>query len=286
MRLWLALLAAWLLATSAAFADTRRPAGYVVAVETPDGAPAPILRRQGQELDVLVWTPLFDGDALEVSGKASVAIDTAKDKRLVVDAARSPHRVSGELGGGSRFAGLASRLGELFKAKPDATPTNLVGRSDGALRLRLGDEAGQKVVAGKPIWLAWRGGTPPFDIELRGQTRQRKLDIQALARAQTENGEVKLIIPPHAAGSLRLIVRDAAGQEARAALEVTSAPQVPDWIADGAPPTDMAALAMALHLLMNQPARYDFYAAGLAAALEGAPARELLNRLKRGERPK
>ena len=134
MRLWLALLAAWLLATSAAFADTRRPAGYVVAVETPDGAPAPILRRQGQELDVLVWTPLFDGDALEVSGKASVAIETAKDKRLVVDAARSPHRVSGELGGGSKFAGLASRLGELFKAKPDATPTNLVGRSDGALR--------------------------------------------------------------------------------------------------------------------------------------------------------
>jgi hypothetical protein len=286
MRLWLVLLAAWLAAAPTASADTRRPAGYVVGVETPEGAPAPVLRRQGQELDMQIWTALFDGDVIEASGKASVTIETQKDKRLVVDASRAPHRVSGELGGGGKFAGLAGRLGELFKAKPDATPTNLVGRSDGALRLRLGDEPGQKVVAGKPIWLAWRGGTPPFVIALHGQTRQRKLDVQTLARADTENAEARLVIPAHASGGLRLVVRDAAGQEVRAALNVESAPTPPDWIASGAPPTDMAVLAMALHLLMDKPAQHDFYAAGLASALEGAPARELLNRLKRGERPK
>jgi hypothetical protein len=185
MTRFLAALVALFTLAAAPAAAQQRPAGFVTGLDLPEGAPAPVLRRQGEALDVQVWRELFDGDALEISGKASVTIETAKDKRLVVDAARSPHRIEGELGGGGKFATFAATLGELFKSKPEKTPANLVGRSnDAAPRLLPGrSDEPQIVVPGQPIWVGWQGGTAPFTVEIRGQTGKRKRDLQALAVA-------------------------------------------------------------------------------------------------------
>ena len=272
-----------------AAADLQRPAGYVTGLDLPDGSPAPVLRRQGQALDVQVWRELFDGDALEVAGKATVTIETARDKRLVVDAARSPHRIAGELGGGGQFAAFAATLGELFKAKPDKTAANLVGRSnDAAPSLRMGrSKDRQIVVIGQPLWLSWQGGAAPFTVELAGQSGKRKRDIRVLARATTPANEAKLIVPPGAAGHLTLTVRDAEGRETRAALQAqANAPWTPDWIDKGAPTPDMARLARAAFLLSRGPHVWEFHAAGQAAELDSEPARHLLDLVGRGERPK
>ena len=277
----LAVLCLVALAPAVAAAAERRPAGYVVAVETPEGAPAPTLRREGQPIEAQVWTPLFEGDALEVEGAAAVVIETAKDKRLRVDAARSPHRVVGELGGGGRFAALASRLGELFRAKPEAAATNLVGRADLPPRFALGAARGQRVAAGAPLWAAWRGGTAPFALELVAPKRAAH---PPLAAASTEAQAASLLVPLNATGRLILILRDAEGRLAQTEVTVAPAPAAPAWIAEGAPTPETAALARAVELLSRQPARHDFYAAGLLAGLDQPPAHALLARLAKGER--
>jgi len=284
MRLLLALAALVLMFVPPAIAQSRRPAGYVVAVETPEGAPAPLVRREGQTLDAQVWTPLFAGDAVEAQGAAALTIETAKDKRLRVDAARSPHRVEGELGGGGRFAALASRLGDLFRAKPDASPTNLVGRADAPPRLQIGGAGAQVIPPGATIWVAWRGGEAPFTVELRGQSAKRSHDVRALASATTDAQEVRLVAPASIAGRLAVVVRDAQGREARLDATAGAAPAAPDWLRQGAPTAQTLALARAVELLERRPARYDLFAAGLAAGIDAAPARALLDRLARGER--
>jgi hypothetical protein len=216
---FLATLAAACLLMAAPATAQQRPAGYVTGLDLPDGAPPPVLRRQGEALDVQVWRELFDGDALEVAGKATVTIETARDRRLVVDAARSPHKIEGELGGGGKFATFAATLGELFKSRPDKTAANLIGRNDAAPRLRMGRTRDRQiVVVGQPIWLTWQGGAAPFTVELTGQSRMRKLDIRALASVTTPTNEAKLVVPAEAAGNLTLVVRDADGREARAPL--------------------------------------------------------------------
>ena len=280
MRFLLAILLLALPVLSAS-AETDRPAGYVVALETPEGAPAPVLRRQGQALDMQVWTPLFDGDAVEVSAGA-VVIETAKDKRLRIEASTSPHRVTGELGG--RFAAFAASLGELFRAKPEARATALVGRSGEPPRFALGAARGQRVAAGAPIWAGWRGGTPPFALSLVGQSDKRNRDARAPASLPTPEQGARLAVPVDASGRLTLVLRDAEGREARAALTVGPAPALPHWIAQGAPSRETATLARAADLLSRKPARHDFHAAGLLAAQDDAPARAFLARLLRGAR--
>jgi hypothetical protein len=265
-----------------AIAQSRRPAGYVVAVETPEGAPAPLVRREGQTLDAQVWTPLFAGDAVEAQGAAALTIETAKDKRLRVDPAASPHRVTGELGG--RFAAFAASLGELFRAKPEARATALVGRSGEPPRFALGAARCQRVAAGAPLWAGWRGGTAPFTLSLVGQSDKRNRDLRALASVATPEQGARLTVPAGAAGRLTLVLRDAEGREARAALTVGPAPALPGWIAQAAPSRETATLAQAAELLARKPARHDFHAAGLLAAQDDAPARAFLARLLRGAR--
>ena len=288
IRFLATLAAACLLAAAPATAQ-QRPAGYVVSLDLPEGAPPPVLRRQGEALDVQVWRELFDGDALEVAGKATVTIETARDKRLVVDAARSPHKIAGELGGGGKFASFAATLGELFKSKPEKTMANLVGRSnDAAPRLRMGQtQDRQIVVIGQPIWLTWQGGAAPFTVEIMGQSRMRKHDIRALASVTTPANEAKLVVLAEAAGNLTLVARDADGREARAPLQAQAgAPWTPDWIAKGAPTSEMERLARAAYLLSRAPHVWDFYAAGQAAELGSDPARNLLDIVGRGDWPK
>lgn len=283
-----ATLAAVCLLMAAPATAQQRPAGYVTGLDLPDGAPPPVLRRQGEALDVQVWRELFDGDALEVAGKATVTIETARDRRLVVDAARSPHRIEGELGGGGKFATFAATLGELFKSRPDKTAANLIGRNDAAPRLRMGRTRDRQIVViGQPVWLTWQGGAAPFTVELTGQSRMRKLDIRALASVTTPTNEAKLVVPVEAAGNLTLVVRDADGREARAPLQTQAgAPWTPDWIARGAPTPEMARLARAAYLLSRGPYVWDFYAAGQAAELGSDPARNLLDIVGRGDWPR
>ena len=286
MTRFLAALVALFTLAAAPAAAQQRPAGFVTGLDLPEGAPAPVLRRQGEALDVQVWRELFDGDALEISGKASVTIETAKDKRLVVDAARSPHRIEGELGGGGKFATFAATLGELFKSKPEKTPANLVGRSnDAAPRLLPGrSDEPQIVVPGQPIWVGWQGGTAPFTVEIRGQTGKRKRDIQALAVANGVDNGAKLTVPAAAAGRLTLVIRDAAGLETRAPLITRAGVPTPRWIREGAPTAEFATLAHAAFLLKLCPHRWDFHAAGMAADLSGEPARRLLAFARSGGR--
>ena len=99
---------------------TRRPAGYVTSVvsQEKDGKQDVVLVREGQDIEVQIWTPLFDGDTLKVSGAGSVTIESLKDKRIVITAQSSPHQITGQLSNTGRLTRISAMMGELFKAKP------------------------------------------------------------------------------------------------------------------------------------------------------------------------
>ena len=139
------------------------------------------------------------------------------------------------------------------------------------------------VVAGAAVWARWQGGTPPFTVEITRPSRPKR----ALAAATAETREARLDVPAQAAGRLTLVIRDAAGLEARAPLRAQAAPPpTPEWIAAGAPTPEMRQLAAAAHLLGDDKRRYQLLAAGMAAELGSAPARALLDIIARGDRPK
>lgn len=264
-----------------ALAQGRAPAGYVTSVDAPerDGRPGAVLRRQGQEMDVQIWTPLFDGDVLEIASGA-VTIETAKDKRLVVDAARSPHRIEGELPTAGRFSAVSSVIGDLFRQKPSRNAATLIGRT-GAPEIRMGGDAVQKVVAGQPVWLAWAGGAPPFTVEIVGQSRKR-----LLATMTSESDSALIAIPKTASGNLTLVVRDGAGREARRKMRTGPAPAFPPWIAAGAPTHEFGIVARALYLLEDKSGARDMQAAAIAAQARDYPAAvNLLSLLAQGVRP-
>ena len=285
-RAALAIVALALLGVLDARAQNRAPAGYVTTVDAPerDGRPGAILRREGQEIDVQIWTPLFDGDVLEVSAGA-VTIETAKDKRLVVDAARSPHRVEGELPTAGRFSAVASVIGDLFRQKPSRNAATLIGRT-GAPEIRIGGSAVQKVVSGQPIWLAWAGGAAPFTIEIAGQSQKRSRDVRVLASQTTNSDQALVQIPATASGNLTLILRDAAGREASRKLLTDTAPAFPAWIAAGAPTGEFEQVARALYLLDDKSGARDMLAGAIAFQAGDYPAAaNLLAMLARGGRP-
>jgi hypothetical protein len=264
----------------------RTPAGYVTAVEAPEreGRPGAILKRDGQTLDVQIWTSLFDGDVLEVA-EGAVTIETAKDKRATIDASRSPHRIEGELPTAGRFSAIASVVGDLFRQKPSRNAAGLIGRT-GAPEIRTGGGAVQKVVAGKPLWIGWVGGAAPYTIEISGQSGQRNRDQRVLASQKSETDSASLLIPATAAGDLMLIVRDAAGREAKRALVTTRPPTFPDWVSAGAPTSEFAQVARALYLLEDASGQMDMLAATLAAeALDYPAAVALRTMLAEGRRP-
>lgn len=282
-----ALVACALLACSAATAQgARTPAGYVTGVESPEreGRPGAILKRDGQILDVQIWTSLFDGDVLEVA-EGAVTIETAKDKRATIDVSRSPHRIEGELPTAGRFSAIASVVGDLFRQKPSRNAAGLIGRT-GAPEIRTGGSAVQKVVAGKPLWIGWVGGAAPYTIEIIGQSAKRSRDVRVLASQKSETDAASLLIPDTASGNLTLVVRDAAGREAKRALVTTLPPKFPEWVSAGAPTSEFAQVARALYLLEDASGQMDMLAATLAAeALDYPAAVALRTMLADGRRP-
>ncbi len=264
----------------------RAPAGFVTAINAPegDGRPGVILKREGQLIDVQIWTSLFDGDVLEVS-EGSITIETAKDKRAVIDAARSPHRIAGELPTSGRFSAIASVVGDLFRQKPARNAAALIGRT-GAPEIRIGGDAVQKVVAGQQLWFSWVSSSAPYEIEIIGQSANRNRDIRALATMTSEAEAVSIIIPKTASGDLVLTVRDSAGREAKRALVTISAPVFPQWIAAGSPTPEFANVARAIHLLEDKTRSMEMLAATFAAQSQDYPAAvNLRAMLADGRRP-
>lgn len=265
-------------------AAMRAPAGYVVAVETTASDPdqAAHILREDQEVSLQIGGALFDGDAVVVREAGSaVIIETVGDRRLRVDAARSPHPIKGELPQGGRFSALAAMVGELFTARPEARTVNLIGRDDPALRLRLGRDAAQKVVPGTRLWIGWQGGVAPYTVEIR-----RRGEGAVLAAASATGRSAALLLPATASGPLALSVSDASGDEAEIALVASPAPPIPSWIGEGAPTAEFGQVASALWLVAQTPPEWDLQAAALAAAAPGYPAAEaLLRRLADGQRP-
>jgi hypothetical protein len=285
----LALAASAVLSSRADAQGVKRPAGYVTLVDAPDheGKPGAVIHRGGQDLDVQIWTSLFAGDVVDVRGAGAVTIETAKDKRLKIDAAHSPHRVEGALPSSGRMSEIASLIGDLFHAKPVSNATNLIGRSDQPPSLRMGASVTQRVVIGAPLWVGWQDGTAPFTIEISGQTGNRNLQLRVLASTVSQTHGALLEVPSTAAGNLRLLIRDALGREASLLMLTGAAPNIPAWVDAGAPTPEFAKVAEALYLLRQNPRTFALLAgARVAGVSDYQPAAALLRQLTDGRLPK
>jgi len=268
-------------------ADMRTPAGYIIAVElsAADADAAAHVQREGQQLPVQIGGALFDGDTVVVREAGTVVtIETVHDRQLRVDAARSPHLVTGALPSGGRLSAFAALIGELFESRPAPRAVNLIGRNDAALRLEMGRGVPQQVVPGTRLWLGWQGGEAPFTVEIRAPGPAGAVLAATAATGRTAT----LALPSAAAGPLALVLRDGAGEEVQLDLRAAAgAPPVPPWIGEAAPTAAFGQVAGALWLLERQPAEWDLQAAALAAeAGSYAAAEELLRRLAEGRKPK
>ena len=205
IRLCCALLA--LLGAQEAMAQrAMRPAGYITEI---NAAPADMrLLREGQPIDVQIFTPLFARDTLELRGNGTLTIETIKHKRRILNASSGVLVVEGELPSGGRVEEITAMIGDLFRAKPNRNTTNLIGRAGPEPVLAIGNGKVQKVVIGMSLWLSWQGGTAPFTWLVDGQP----------LLLATRDRESLLSLP--GSGFVTLSVIDATGQSARARVRV------------------------------------------------------------------
>lgn len=261
-----------------------RPAGFITEINAEPGDVR--LLREGQAVEVQIFTPLFARDTLEMRGNGTLTIETIKDKRRILNASSGVLVIEGELPSGGRVQEFTAMIGDLFRTKPNRNATNLIGRSGPEPVLAIGNGKVQKVEIGMPLWLSWQGGTAPFTIELRGQTASRKHQIGVLASVKSEGREARLTLPERAAGTLTLIVRDAAGLEARLKLLTATAPIIPPQISAASPTPEFARVAQALFLLKNESQAFDLMAASRLSEVKSyPPAAALLDMISHGKRP-
>ena len=268
--------------------DVTRPAGYVTSLDLRDETDKAksSLTRNGQDIDLQVWTPLFDGDVISIVGASSLVIETARDKRLTLDAKNSPHTVAGSLTMSRQFVDIVGVIGDLFKSRSEKGSANLVGRSNRPPRPVIGTDGTQTVINGDMIWVAWTDGTPPFEVDVMGQTEQRKWNVDSLKKVTTDEYATAILVPKRAQGNLSLRIRDSNGLVGSIRmLTTTKGPERPDWLKQGAPTPEFATLADALWLLDQKPATWDLMAAGHLNALKPyRGAEEMLTRLAEGRR--
>lgn len=219
------------------------------------------LKRSGQNLKIRHYLVLNNGDQIWVKGQ-KLQLEYGNGKVVVVKPSDIPYQVQDGGKAPGVLTNLVSWAGEWFKnkvedgtAQPEVTVVALVTRAIvsrtaiAPITLPLTPQEPVLLVAGlRPLHLAWKGGAPPFRVQLIGRDNKRVvLNQQGLMVRRYDSPQVRLT-----PGIYRLTI---AGHDRNinVELEVAASKALPK------PPAELAATAGA------DSARETIYALWLSA---------------------
>ncbi len=238
------------------------PAGAEMWVKDFQGQPEQYqLQRNDQNHKIRHYLILNNGDQIIVNGQW-LELESGDGTVVVVKPYDSPYQVLDAGKAPGVLTNLVSWAGEWFKkkvedgtAQPEVTVVAIVTRTI-APRTAIApitspltpQEPALLVAGSRPVHLAWKGGAPPFRVQLIGRDNKRVvLNQQGLMEPRYDSPQVSLT-----PGIYRLTIADQ-DRNINVELEVVASRAVPK------PPADLAATAGA------DSARETIYALWLSA---------------------
>ena len=184
---------------------------------------------------VLVTAP--DGKAVLNLGEAQQTTITLKESPYTIPAPGEGADVVDNV-----FSDALSAISFWQKARPGFV-VGAVSRGDdqGELRAPLLEGYSPRLVSGTRLFfLAWAGGTPPFDLTVSSMTDGPVLAQNGLEKTSIEPVELQLV-----PGGYHILLKDAQGAKREYVFDVVSESELPENLKTSAP-LNLDAVAMAL----------------------------------------
>lgn len=262
------------------------PAGYIVAVDLAgeDAAAKTAVVRVGKELPPKLMMPVYSGDVVFVRDPASlVTLEVGGGETIDVGGALSRYNVSGEIPTGDDAWSLLTAIGSVLAGDEDTIPENMVSKGDEtSLRVPLAVRGANFTVRSeRKLWLAWLGGTGPFTVTVKTETKETSLPT-------TNVREIQAPVPPEAGERFAIVVRDSSQQMATVRFRLRSGiPELPDTLKKASPGHSASTLINAAWLASLDQGAWAVEAAQTLRAQsdKDQAAAALLARLVEGWKP-
>lgn len=249
------------------------------------------LQRNGEKMEIRHYLVLKNGDRIVVEGQ-ELQLESGDGNVVVITPSDSPYQVQDAGKAPGVLTNLVSWAGEWLNHKAEAGTAQpvvtLATRSltdIAPITLPLAPQEPVRLLAGlRPVHLAWKGGDPPFHVQLIDRNNKKAVfNQQGLREPRYDSPQVNLT-----PGNYRLTIADR-NRNFNVELEVITGSNAPK------PPAELAAAKS------GDSARETLYALWLSAqgkqwileAYQRAvlwqnqylPARWLMYSLEKGERP-
>lgn len=265
---------------------TARDTSSVGYIETLHGSlDAFSIERQGKAFPPALLLPIQAGDRVHVRGGGNLLTVRCGSKAVKVTPEESPYVIPAS----AAPPGFVSRLGDVLialaarlqqqQAKAAAT-VSLSGRGEEiTLTMPLLDEQRSKLRSDATrVFLAWRGGTPPYRVRLTSPATDT--DFSRVDGLEESRVGLQLTATPLPIGTIEVDVQDNAGGHASSSIEIIPSqrvPVIPKSLSDQGMSPELKRVLAADWLSRQNRREWGFQAYQLAAQDAGAfePARLL-----------
>ncbi len=250
-------------------AQDSRSVGYIEVLR--GSLDAFSIERQGKAFPPALQLPIQAGDRVYVRGGGNLltlhcgsAVKVTPEESLyVIPVSAAPPGFVSRLG--DVLIALAARLQQQAKA---AATVSLSGRGEEiTLTMPLLDEQRSKLRSDTTrVFLAWRGGTPPYRVKLT--LLATDADLGRFEALEAPRVGVQLAVPPMPIGTIEVDVQDSAGGRASSSIEVVPprrVPVAPKGLSDQDMPAALKRVLSADWLSRQNRREWGFQAYQLAA---------------------
>lgn len=264
-------------------AKDSRSVGYIEVLH--GSLDAFSIERQGRAFPPALLLPIQAGDRVHVRGGGNLLTLRCGSKAIKVTTEESPYVIPVS----AAPPGFVARLGDVLialaarlqqqQAKAAAT-VSLSGRGEEiTLTMPLLDEQRSKLRSDVTrVFLAWRGGTPPYRVRVTSLTTDA--DLARVETLEEPRVGLQLAMTPMPIGTIEVDVQDSAGGRASSSIEIVPShgvPVIPKSLSDQDMPAELKRVLAADWLSRQNRREWGFQAYQLAAqdASSFEPARLL-----------
>jgi len=252
-------------------AKDTRSVGYIEVLH--GSLDAFSIERQGKAFPPALLLPIQAGDRVHVRGGGNLLTLRCGSKAVKVTPEDSPYVIPVS----AAPPGFVARLGDVLIAlaarlrqqqvKAAAT-VSLSGRGEEiTLTMPLLDEQRSKLRSDATrVFLAWRGGTPPYRVKLTSLTADA--DLGRAEGVEEPRVGLQLAMSPMPIGTIEVDLQDSAGGHASSSIEIIPShrvPAVPKGLSDQDMPPDLKRVLAADWLSRQNRREWGFQAYQLAA---------------------
>ena len=268
------------LSASGAWAETVRPAGYIMAYELKgaDAAKGTVVVRDGKELPPKLLMPLYNDDSVFIRDELSrITLTLAKEGSLVVSGKLMRKEIAGEMPSGDDGFDVIKQIADiLFGHGDDDSLSVLVAKGGDELKAPMVIRGRNKIVKSSgPLVVGWQGAGP-FAVLIE-QGLGGKAILQAAREIEVPLATIK-------GSRFAVIVTDARKHKLRIAFELhDGAPKAPNEVTA----RDNRGELEAVWLAAQQNGAWRFEAVRRLRALpQDKLTADLIGALEKGWQPK